>query len=79
MSSNSGYIGEENQECDPRCFDMSSASGYMGAKYVQEFDSSFVACHVPNVACQGVSVSIVICKAHIGLRFRNTNQRAEMG
>ena len=38
---------------------MSSASGYMGAKYVQEFGPIFSACHVPNVACHGVSISIV--------------------
>ena len=38
---------------------MSSASGYMGAKYVQEFGPRCLACHVPNVACHGVSISIV--------------------
>ena len=49
------YFGEFG----PRLFDMSSASGYMGAKYVQEFGPRFLACHVPNVACHGVSISIV--------------------
>ena len=38
---------------------MSSTSGYMGATYFQEFGSRFLACHVPNVACHGVSISIV--------------------
>ena len=36
-------------------FDIPSTSGYMGAKYVQEFGPRFSACHVPNVACHGVS------------------------
>ena len=40
-------------------FDMSSATGYMGAKYVQEYGRIFLACHVPNDACHGVSISIV--------------------
>ena len=40
-------------------FDMSSTSGYMGAKYVQEFGPRFLACHVPNVACHAVSISFV--------------------
>ena len=31
----------------------------MGAKYFQEFGPRFLACHVPNVACHGVSISIV--------------------
>ena len=39
--------------------DMSSTSGYMGAKYFQEFGPGCLACHVPNVACHGVSISIV--------------------
>ncbi len=38
---------------------MPSASGYMGEKSVQEFGPRFLACHVPNVACHGVSISIV--------------------
>ena len=38
---------------------MSSTSGYMGAKYVQEFGPRFLACHVPNVAFHGLSISIV--------------------
>ena len=60
MSSTSGYMGAKYfQEFGPRFFDMSSASGYMGAKYVQEFGPRFLACHVPNVACHGVSISIV--------------------
>ena len=60
MSSTSGYMGEKYvQEFGPRFFDMSSASGYMGAKYFQEFGPRFLACHVPNVACHGVSISIV--------------------
>ena len=60
MSSTSGYMGAKYfQKCVPIFFDMSSASGYMGAKYVQEFCPNFLACHVPNVACRGVSISIV--------------------
>ena len=37
MSSTSGYYMGANdfQEFGRRCFDMSSASGYMGVKYVQ--------------------------------------------
>ena len=38
---------------------MSSASGYMGAKYFLEFGPRLWACHVPNVACHGLSTSIV--------------------
>ena len=38
---------------------MSSASGYMGATYVQEFGPRFLVGHIPNVACHGVSISIV--------------------
>ena len=38
---------------------MPSASRYMGEKCVQEFGPRFLACHVPNVACHGVSISIV--------------------
>ena len=60
MSSTSGYMGSKYfQEFGPRFFGMSSASGYMGAKYVQEFGPRCLACHVPNVACHGVSISIV--------------------
>ena len=60
MSSTSGYMGAKYfQEFGPIFFDMSLASGYMGAKYVQEFGPRFLACHVPNVACHGVSISIV--------------------
>ena len=60
MSSASGYMGEKYvQEFSPGFFDMSSASGYMGAKYSQESVPRFLACHVPNVACHGVSISIV--------------------
>ena len=49
---------------------MSSASGYMGATYFQEFGPSFLACHVPKVASHGVSISIVsissvLCRARI--------------
>ena len=40
-------------------FDTSSTSGYMGANYFQEFGPRFLACHAPNVACHGVSISIV--------------------
>ena len=54
--------------------DMSSTSGYMGATYFQEFGPRFWACHVPNVACHGVSMSIVsissvLCRVRI-LRVR---------
>ena len=31
----------------------------MGAKYVQEFGLRFLACHVPDLACHGVSISCV--------------------
>ena len=65
MSATSGYMGKEYfQEFGPRFFDMSSASGYMGEKYFQEIGPSFLrvmfflACHVLNVACHGVSISI---------------------
>ena len=47
------------QELGLRFFDMSSASEYMGAKYFQQVGPRFLACHVPNVACHGVSISIV--------------------
>ena len=60
MSSASGYMGETYfQEFGPILFDMSSASGYMGEKYFQECGPIFLACHVLNVACHGVSISIV--------------------
>ena len=60
MSSTSGYMGAKHvQEFGPRLFGMSSVSGYMGAKYGQEFGLRFLARHVPNVACNGVSISIV--------------------
>ena len=60
MSSTSGYMGATYfQIFGLRLFGMSSASGYMGAKYVQEFGPRFLACHVPNVACHGVLISIV--------------------
>ena len=60
MSSTSGYMGAKYfQEFGPIFFDVASASGYMGAKYVQELGPRFLACHVPNVACHGVSISIV--------------------
>ena len=60
MSSTSGFMGAKHvQEFGPRLFDMSSASGYMGAKYVQKVGPRFLECHVPNVACHGVSISIV--------------------
>ena len=39
--------------------DMSSTSGSMGAKYFQEFGPRFLARHVPNLACHGVSISCV--------------------
>ena len=39
--------------------DMSSTSGYMCASYFLEFGPIFWVCHVPNVACHGVSISIV--------------------
>ena len=38
----------------------SSASGYMGAEHFQECGPGFLACHVPNVACHGMSISIVL-------------------
>ena len=60
MSSTSGYMGAKYvQEFGPRFFDMSSASGYMGAKHFQEVGPRFLVCHVPNVACHGVSIYIV--------------------
>ena len=59
MSSTSGYMGAKYfQEFGPRFFDMSSASGYIGATYFQEIGPRCLACHVPNVACHGVSTSI---------------------
>ena len=67
MSSTSGYMSENDfQEFDSRLFDMSSASGYMGGKnifrnLVPDFwrVMSFLARHVLNVACHGMSISIV--------------------
>ena len=60
VSSASGYVGATYfQEFGHIFFDVSSASRYMDAKYVQEFGPRFLACHVPNVACHGVSISIV--------------------
>ena len=60
MSLTNGYMGATSfQKFDPILFDMSSASGCMGAKYVQEFGPIILAGHVPNVACHGVSISIV--------------------
>ena len=60
MSSAGGYMDAKYvQEFGPRSFDMSSASGCMGAKYVQAFGPRFLACHVPNVACHGMSISVV--------------------
>ena len=60
MSSASGYMGETYfQEFGPSLFDMSSTSGNMGDKYVQEFGPRLLACHVPNIACHGVSISCV--------------------
>ena len=41
----------------PYFFDMSSTSGNTGAKSFQEFGPRFLACHVPNIACHGVSIS----------------------
>ena len=38
---------------------MSSTSGYIGAKYFQEFGPRLLACHVPNIARHGVSISCV--------------------
>ena len=56
MSSTSGNMGATYfPKISPNFFDTSSAGGYMGAKYVQEFGARFWACHVPNVACHGVS------------------------
>ena len=40
-------------------FDMSATGGYMGAKYVQEVGPICLAGHALNVACHGVSISIV--------------------
>ena len=39
--------------------DMLSTGGNMGAKYFQEFGPRLLACHVPNLACHGVSISCV--------------------
>ena len=60
MSSTSGYMGATYfQKFGPRFFDMSSTTGNMGGKYFQEFCPRFLACHVPNLACHGVSISCV--------------------
>ena len=59
-SSTSGYMGAKYvQEFGPSFFDMSATSGNMGATYFQEFGPRFLACHVPNLACHGVSISCV--------------------
>ena len=47
------------QEICPIFPHISAASGYMGAKYFQEFGLRFLACHVPDIVCHGVSMSIV--------------------
>ena len=76
MSSTSGYMGAKYfQEFGPRLFDMSSASGYLGAKYVQEFGPRLLACHVPNVACHSVSISIVSNKFRVVSCQNSTCQR----
>ena len=60
MSSASGYMGATYfKEFGPRSVDMCSTSGNMGTKYVQEFRPRFLACHVPKLACHGVSISCV--------------------
>ena len=60
MSSASGHMGAKYfQEFGPRFCIMSSASVYMNATYFQEFCPRLLARHVPNVACHGVSISIV--------------------
>ena len=60
MSSTSGYMDAKYvQECGPEIFDVSSAGGYMGTKDFQESGPRFLACHVPNVACHGMSISTV--------------------
>ena len=43
----------------PDVFDMSSTSGNIGAKCFQEFGPRCLACYVPNLACHGVSISLV--------------------
>ena len=60
MSSTNGYMGTKYvQEFGPIFFDMSSTSGNMCAKSFEEFGPRFLACHVPNLACHGVSISCV--------------------
>ena len=61
---------KDSQKFGPMEFDMSSTSGYMGAKYFQEFGLRFVVCHLPNVVCHGVSISSVsissvLCRVRI--------------
>ena len=76
MSSTSGYMGATYfQNIGPSFFDMSSASGYMGAKYFQEFGPIWLAYHVPNVACHGVSISIVSISS-VSCRVRILRVRA---
>ena len=59
MSLASGYIGETYfQEFGPEFLTCPQLVG-MGATYFQEFGPFCLACHVPNVACRGVSISIV--------------------
>ena len=60
MPSASGYmVATYFQTFGYRFFDMSPARGYMGATHFQEFGPAFLVCHVLNVACHGVSISIV--------------------
>ena len=60
MSSTSGCMGATYfQDFGPRFFDTSSASGYMGAKGNQELGPKCLACHVPNVACHVMSISVM--------------------
>ena len=60
VSSTSGYMGAKYvRKLVPDFLNMSSTSGNMGAKHFQEFGHRFLACHVPNLACHGVSISCV--------------------
>ena len=72
MSSTNGYMGaKKNQEFGPSLFDMSSAGGHMGVqRKFRNLVSDSLACHVPNVARHGVSISSVSCQNSACQRVR---------
>ena len=59
-SSTNGYMGITYfQECGPRFLTCPQLVGTWVQNIFQEFVPIFLPCHVPSVACHGVSISIV--------------------